>query len=57
MQYGQRISPRFSYWFGQRWEEALEKDQEVSQLKYLIEEAEELLKDSSLPTPSTLMFA
>ncbi|MGQ7794427.1 hypothetical protein ACUN0C_18635 [Faunimonas sp. B44] len=42
--HGAKVTPALSIWFGQKWDRALKIDPEGSQLKYVLEEIEELLK-------------
>ena len=40
--YGQKFTPRFTVMFNRRWDHALEKDPQGSQLKYFLDEIAEL---------------
>jgi hypothetical protein len=44
MKYGHMITPRVSAWFGARWSAALAADPEGFQLRYLLDEFEELIE-------------
>lgn len=42
--YGHMITPRVSVWLGNRWQKALQLDPNGSQLKYVLDEFEELVE-------------